>query len=241
MNATDNTGNFRKTIVYHYKFKLNNGELKEFRVALDSSTLNLIKPEIEIYPEWAELNFFKCPHCPLEELTDKYCPLAISLTNLVKCFSKAVSYEEVDVIVETEERKYEKHTTLQKGLSPLIGLYMVTSGCPVMNKLKPMVRHHLPFATEDETKYRVLSMYLLAQFFLQKRGEKPDWEMKRLVKIYEDVRIVNKNISKRLAGIKIEDANINALVILDCFADSVNFSLYKDMLDEIEILFNAYF
>ena len=49
----------------------------------------------------------------------------------------------------------ERSFTLQLGarqaiISPL-GIYMVTSGCPIMNKLRPMVRFHPPFATIAET------------------------------------------------------------------------------------------
>ena len=118
---------------------------------------------------------------------------------------------------------------------------MVTSGCSIMEKLKPMVRYHLPFATEEETRYRVISMYVLAQYFLFKRGKTVDWELKKLVDIYDDIQTVNKHFCKRLATIQSKDASINALIVLDCFADFVRFSINKKMLDEIEFLFNAYF
>ena len=207
---------------------------------LDNSTLNLIQATRDSYPEWTVLTFFQCPLCSLDASRQRFCPVAVSLCDPIERFCNFKSYEEVEVTIEIEERKYKKHTTLQKGLSSLIGIYMVTSGCPVMEKLKPMVRYHLPFATEAETKYRVLSMYLLAQYFLYRRGKRPDWELKDLVKIYEDIHIINKYFSQRFSQIKIEDASLNALVILDCFADSITFSITEDMLAEIEILFNAY-
>lgn len=230
-----------KVITYHYKFTFGDGVEKEFTVKLDNRTLNLIQPEKQSYPKWTELKHFKCPNCSLDEARHKFCPVAVNLVNLGDFFSSSISYEEVDVVIETEARRYTKHTTLQKGLSSLIGIYMVTSGCPVMEKLKPMVRYHLPFATIEETKYRVISMYLLAQYFLFKRGKQPDWELKELVKIYDDIRIVNKNLCKRFTDIGIEDASLNALVSLNCFADSVTFSIDKDLLDEIELIFDAYF
>lgn len=232
--------NYNKIITYQYKFTFCDGSIKEFNLRLDGKTLNLIQAGRKTYPEWTKLEFYKCPNCPLNGEMYKDCPVAVSLIDLVDSFKGSISCEEVDVTIETEARRYMKHASLQKGLSSLIGIYMVTSGCPIMEKLKPMVRHHLPFATEEETKYRAISMYLFAQFFIYKRGGEPDWDLRRLVKIYEDVRIVNKNFCKRLANIRIEDASINALVILDCFADSVAFSINKDMLDEIELLFNAY-
>ncbi len=117
---------------------------------------------------------------------------------------------------------------------------MVTSGCPIMEKLKPMVRHHLPFATTEETTYRVLSMYLLAQYFLYKRGKKPDWDLKGLVDIYDNIRTLNKAFCGRISHVEFKDAGINAVVILDNFADMVRYSIDKDNLDKIEVLFEAY-
>jgi len=109
-----------------------------------------------------------------------------------------------------------------------------------MEKLKPMVRYHLPFATEEETVYRVLSMYLLSQYFLQKRGIKPDWEMKKLVEVYRDVELVNRGLCKRISNSTTEDGCVNAVIILDCFAKSVITSIDKQMIREIEVLFDAY-
>jgi len=231
----------RDVITYHYRFTLANGLERDFELALDNRTLNLIRKEREVYPKWTLLAYHKCPNCMLDQQEHKFCPVATGLMDVVDFFKTSISYEEVDVLIETQERRYLKHTTLQRGLSSLIGIYMVTSGCPTMEKLKPMVRHHLPFATLAETQYRVLSMYVLAQYFLYRRGEKPDWELKKLVKIYEDIGTVNRHFSQRLSGIEAKDASVNALVHLDAFRDSVTLFINVNMLDEIELLFKAYF
>ncbi len=230
-----------RTITFNYKFKFGGGLEKEFHVKLDNKTLNLIKTKKESYPEWTELKYLKCPNCPLHEDHHAFCPVAVNLVDLVDFFQAAISYEEVELLIETEARGYIKHTTLQQAIHSLMGIYMVTSGCPIMEKLKPMVRYHLPFATLRETQYRVMSMYLLAQYFLHKRGKEPDWDLTNLVKIYDDIRIVNKSFFQRLAHIKIEDATLNALVKLDMFAQHVSFSIDRNVLDEMEYLFNAYF
>lgn len=62
-----------------------------------------------------------------------------------------------------------------------------------------------------------------------------------MVKIYDDIRIINKTFCNRLANIKIQDASLNAVVILDIFADFIPVSINEDMLGELEYLFNAYF
>jgi hypothetical protein len=117
---------------------------------------------------------------------------------------------------------------------------MVTSGCPLMEKLKPMVRYHLPFATKEETKYRVLSMYLLAQYFRHKCGKTPNWDLQALMDMYHDIKLLNKDFSQRLAHVRIEDASLNALALLDVFAQNLTFAIDKDNLDELERLFHAY-
>ena len=147
----------------------------------------------------------------------------------------------MEVCVETEARRYVKSTSLQEALSSLIGLHMVTSGCPVMGKLKPLVRHHLPFARAEETTYRVLSMYSLAQFFVARHGKPPDWMFKNLTAMYQAIHVVNEHFSRRLSEISTGDASLNALVMLDLFAQTITFSIDENALDELELLFEPYF
>ncbi len=228
------------TLNFTYRFLFKNGEEKKFSIFIDQTNLNNIKPEGIEYPEWTLMKNFRCPHCPLPEDTNPYCPVAINLVDVIKFFSDALSYEQVEIMIETSARNYIKKTSLQDGVSAMIGVLMVTSGCPVMGKLKPMVRFHLPFATLEETEYRVLSMYLLAQFFLWKKGNEPDWDMNNLVNIYEDIKVLNLNVCKQIADLETKDTSINSVVVLNNFADYVSFSIDQKMLDEVEILFKDY-
>lgn len=228
-------------ISFRYRFIFGRGFEKRIDVKLDKKTLNLIPTKRASYPKWTKLTFFRCPNCPLDENYHVFCPIAVNLVGLVDCFRDMISYQEVDLLIQSEERTYSKHTTLQQGISSLVGIYMVTSGCPIMERLKPMVYCHLPFATLRETQYRAMSMYLLGQYFLNRRGRKPDWELKNLVKIYDNIEIVNKSFFQRLAHIKIKDATLNALVKLDMFAKHISVSINRDVLDEMEYLFYAYF
>ncbi|MFH1287397.1 MAG: hypothetical protein ABII25_01710 [bacterium] len=223
----------------NYKFKFKDMYVKEFDINLDDKSLNLVKKrnsDIK-YPAWTELNYSKCPNCPLNENEHKHCPIAVTFTDVIYTFKGFVSYQEADVTVETKDRTYIKHVPLQKGLSSLMGIYMVTSGCPIMEKLKPMVKFHLPFASGEETSYRMVTMYLLTQFFKYKNGKEPDWGLENLVKIYDDIRIVNKSFCGRVSKIIVEDAGVNALVILDCFADQIIFSITENVLKQFAGLF----
>jgi len=178
-----------RVISFQYRFVFGRGFERTIDVNLDKKTLNLIQTRKASYPEWTALESFQCPNCSLDGDNHVFCPIAVNLVGLVDFFRDMISYKEVNLLIRSEERAYIKHTTLQQGISSLVGIYMVTSGCPVMDKLKPMVRFHLPFATLRETQYRVISMYLLAQYFLYRRGKKPDWELKNLVTIYDDIQI----------------------------------------------------
>lgn len=230
----------KKFITYRYIFKFKKETEKEFIVQLDSETLDLVVSKRESYPAWAKLKYFRCSNCPLDEKTNKFCPLALNIRELIDFFKDFISYEEVDVTVVSEARNYFKHTKIQEAVSSILGIYMVTSGCPVMDKLRPMVYVHLPFAKSGETVYRVFGMYLTAQYFLYKRGKKPDWDLKNLSHIYEEVRKVNKSFSERIASVIEKDATANALVILDCFAMSTAMTIDSGQIKKLEKMFDAY-
>jgi hypothetical protein len=117
---------------------------------------------------------------------------------------------------------------------------MVTSGCPIMDKLRPMVRTHLPFAKIEETTYRLASMYLLAQYFVQLHGGRPDWELRQLVGLCDDIGKVNQGFSRRLLSINPRDASLNGLASLDCFTMSAAFAIDRDHLSELEAMFRPY-
>jgi hypothetical protein len=103
-----------------------------------------------------------------------------------------------------------------------------------------MGRNHLPFSTMDETQYRVLSMYLLAQYFRAQDGKEPDWELERLKDLYEEIRAVNVAFSQRLKGVERKDTGRNAIAILDSFAFMVSFTIDRQKMDELRQLFSPH-
>lgn len=203
---------------------------KRFSVKLDKKTLDLMEPKASIFPDWALLANFSCPHCSLNRIKNKYCPVAVNLFEIIDFFKDSISYEEATVFIRSKERTYVKETKIQAGISSLIGIFMSSSGCPYLDELRPMVRFHLPFSSMEETIYKVVSMYLTSQYFKMRNNEEPDWELKNLVKIYKDIHIVNKNVSKNISMLSEKDANLNAIVILDTFANFTLFSIDSDEL-----------
>ncbi|MEX2117197.1 MAG: hypothetical protein WEB37_09930 [Bacteroidota bacterium] len=221
-----------------YRFDFEDGPEKDFAIELEAESLSLILEGNQPKPEWTRLKYHQCENCPLPDSVE-YCPVALNLASLVESFQDSISFEKTKVTVETKERVFVKDTTLQKGLSALIGIYMVTSNCPVMDWLRPMVRFHLPFATSRETVYRAVSMYLTAQFFIMRKGGAPDWDMRNLSEIYKAISVVNRGISKRISNASTNDANVNAVVILHSVGESLPYMI-ENGLNEIEPLFSHY-
>ncbi|MCX5784991.1 MAG: hypothetical protein NTX59_04835 [Elusimicrobia bacterium] len=206
---------------YKYIIKFDGAEEKVIDIQLDPVTLNLLPKKDGDFPQWTLLDYGKCSVCPYDGASQKYCPLALNLAHVTKMFSDKSSTMTVDVRVVSREREYFKRTSLQTALSSAIGIYMVTSGCPVMDILKPMVRYHLPFASLNETVNKSVSSYLLQQYLRKKEGLEPDWELKKLSKAYENIEILNRAIVGRIRKVSEKDANCNAVIILDVFAKMV--------------------
>src|SRR6266581_710853 len=227
-----------ETMRFLYEFTFPDGTVKEFEVCLDAETLELVAKKDTPKPAWTKLKYFQCDNCPLPDEVE-YCPVAVNLATLVETFKDSISFENTTVTVHSAERTYGKDTTLQKGLSSIIGIYMVTSNCPVMDQLRPMVRFHLPFASADETVYRAVAMYLVAQYFRARKGKAPDWELEHLTDIYREVGIVNAGMTERLRHASTEDANVNAVTILSTQGDMVPMYL-EESLVEMEHLFRGF-
>lgn len=225
-------------IVYSYRFK--NGSPLTFTLLLERQTLGLMLEKKPDPPLWTLLNHKKCENCPLELRAHTYCPVALNFADIAEPFKDVVSHENVSVTVTTHERTYAKETTIQMGLSPLIGIIMTTSGCPIMEHLKPMVRFHLPFASLDETIFRMVSMYLMVQYYRSQDGKPAEQGLDGLAKVYSQVSIVNRDFANRLRDAAKKDANINALVNLDCFAAMVPLAA-DETLKAIKPYFAAYF
>jgi hypothetical protein len=232
--------NSSKTVSVEYNFKLLDGTESRFLVELDEETLQLRHARPATLPDWTLLTLHQCPNCPLDPAKHTHCPAAVSLVGLVKTFHEGVSYELADVQVHSMNREFSKRTPLQYGVSSLMGLLMVTSGCPVLNKLRPMAHTHLPFASAQETLYRICSMYLLGQYFIQQEGGTPDWSLEKMGQMFEGISLVNRSLCSRLSEVtRSSDAVNNALANLDCLALLTTYSVKSD-LDKIKEVFLAW-
>jgi hypothetical protein len=224
-----------------YKFHLADGREQIFTVRLHPETLAIADAPPEEPPEWTRLDFQRCQNCPLDPRVHAHCPIAVRVTHLIDAFKESRSYEEATVTVETDLRTYTSRTSLQRGLSSMLGIYMVASGCPVMNKLRPMVATHLPFASVFETTYRTISMYVMAQFLRNAWGEEPDFELRDLPALLEAIAKVDEGFCGRLSALGIEDASLNAIAILSILGENLTYTLSRKNLEPWEKIFREHY
>lgn len=222
-----------------YSFYLEGDQKEVFVLELDPVTLEVVDKISTPLPDWTRLEYHQCPHCPLQAVGHSHCPLAASIAGVVKQFQHIISYDEIFLQVETNERMTTQKTTTQRALSSFMGVVMAVSGCPHTSFFKPMARFHLPLASEEETIYRSTSMYLLAQYFRLREGFAPDFSLTGLNNIYKNIQTVNSSIIERLRKASTADSSTNAIIILDMYARIMPYVI-EDALEDIRYLFTPY-
>ncbi len=221
-----------------YRVALPDSRERVFNLELDHDTAELTSPPMEQPPAWTELTFNQCVGCPLDAAKSKHCPAALHLAGVIDGFSDLVSYDQVRVTVETEERSVAATLSAQQALASLMGLIMASSGCPRTAVFRPMARFHLPFSSEAETAYRVASMYLMAQHFKARAGGPADIGLANLDTVYRGLHAVNRGMATRLRAASRQDAIVNAIVLLDVYSSLVPAAIHE-ILDEIKPAFAA--
>ena len=225
---------------YHYTFRFESTLTLEFEIRLDATTLAYESQHLGDPTGGVPAGTFPCQECPLRDTEVRACPVITNVAPLMESFRGTASFDPVSVTVAMEERVItSREITLQKALSSMLGIIMVTSGCPDLDKLRPMVRLHLPFASGQETSFRAASTYLLAQYLRTVQGLDPDWDLAGLAAIYRRIEAINRDLCEWLRVNSSDDANPNALVILDVFAKMLPKSIEHN-LAEFEALFAPY-
>jgi hypothetical protein len=223
----------------NYKFIFADNKCEDYQVELDEKNLQLKQHSIKRLPDWTRLEYNQCDHCPLDSKVVSICPVAANLEPLVELCGNMSSYDKLDVEIETSERTYlVTNTTNQRAFSSLLGLVIATSPCPHTTFFRSMARFHLPLANEQETLYRATSSYLLMQYFIKKSGNKADFDLQGLNKIYKNMQVINANMATRLRTASSNDAAVNAIILLDLFAKDIPYCI-DDALDELHYLFSS--
>jgi hypothetical protein len=219
-----------------YQFDLPDGSKRHVDLNFAAADFRLSNPTPIDPPFWTELKFSQCANCPLS--TDEYphCPAALHMAPAVESLKALVSFDVVGVTVTQPERTVHAETTAQQAMSSVLGLIMATSGCPWTDRLRPMARFHLPFASEAETVYRSVCMFLLARELV---GVGDAHGFTQLTDLYENLHVVNRDMSRRLGAATRTDPARNAMALLDSYTTLLPAAL-ESSLQELKPLFDAW-
>lgn len=215
--------------VISYKLHLGSGQPILFSVETERQAA--IAPTAR-QPFWTQLEHHQCPNCPLAGSGHSHCPAALDIEHIVETYSHVDSHVEVDVDVQIGDRRHSKRTDVQTALQSLLGLTLATSACPVLSQMKGPGRLHMPFASVEETLFRMVGAYFVGQYLKSRQGVAADFTLDSLRQLYSEVQTVNRYLKRRLDDAVSRDANTNAVVSLMSMAMLVSFSL-DQQLDEL--------
>ncbi|WP_271411797.1 DUF6901 family protein [Pseudomonas sp. Q1-7] len=206
----------------------------EYRISLDDLHEFSYRIELDreydqaraaVAPKWTRLEHQQCSNCPLSRDAYSHCPAAVDLHRVIEDFQGLPAFKKAQVWVRTPEREYAKVVGLEEGLRALLGVIMATSACPVLGKLKPMAQQHLPFASNQEFILRAVSLYLARQYFNFREGRHADWELKGLVRLFQQLQLVNQAFWQRIHDTCEGDSNLKAFLTFFSMASSMTYSL----------------
>jgi hypothetical protein len=219
-----------------YRFDLPDGTQTAVNFTFDAVDFRLSNAPTSAPPFWTDLSFNQCANCPLNAADHPHCPAALQMASAIEPLKALVSFDTVGVTVTQAERTIYAETTAQQAMSSVLGLIMATAGCPWTDRFRPMARFHLPFASEVETVYRSVCMFLLAR---EMAGATPLGGFAALASLYENLHVVNRDMSRRLGAATRTDPAQNAMALLDAYTTLLPAAL-ESSLDELRPLFDAW-
>ena len=204
-----------------YRITLDDEHTFSYQIELDRDP----RPVADKLPPWTRLEYQQCSNCPLNRAEHQHCPAAVDVHRVIGDFQGLPAVTRAFVWVRTPEREYSKQVGLEEGLRSLLGVIMATSACPVMARLRPMAQQHLPFASNREFILRAVALYLARQYFNSREGRRPDWELRGLVKAFQQLQLVNQAFWQRIHATCEGDSNLKAFLTFFSMANSMTVSL----------------
>ncbi len=205
-----------------YRITLDDDHQFSYCIELDRA---YVLEAVEAAPAWARLGHQQCSNCPLSKDTFSHCPAAVDLHRVIEDFQGLPAFKKASVWVRTPEREYTKQVSLEEALRSLLGVIMATSACPILGKLRPMAHNHLPFASNQEFTLRTVSLYLSRQYFNFREGRHADWELKGLVRMFQQLQLVNQAFWQRIHDTCEGDSNLKAFLTFFSMSSSMSYSL----------------
>lgn len=227
-------------ITITYNIVVKGGRTHRFTLEIDAATVEMRVRTATLRSDWTPLPVHQCSHCPLTVDRHPHCPVAVNIEHVIGSLGSLVSYEEVELEIELNERRMLSKVPAQSAICSILGLAIATSRCPHTAFLKPMARFHLPLAGLEETLYRVVGTYLIGEYYRAMEGGAQELNLNRLHQVYHNLEIMNGALARRLKMANSEaDAAINGLIILNTYAQAVPFFVDHE-LKEMRPLFDDY-
>lgn len=219
--------------MFTYSFQLADGRILKYEIDPERAA-DPARDQGE-HPYWTRLGNHQCPACPLSTQDTRHCPVALDIAPVVEDFADISSVEQAIVSVTAPNRTYSRKCDVQVGLNSMLGLLMATSGCPLLGRLRHLANFHLPFASTEESLFRIVGGYLIQQYFIFKDGGTPDLDLQKLDAFYQDLSDVNTAFADRIREAIRNDAGANAVVLFWSMSYLVKFSLAEQMEQERRI------
>jgi hypothetical protein len=168
------------------------------------------------------------------------CPAAVGLAPIVAAFHDTWSCETVEIAVATPSRLVTKQAGLQDALSGVVGLTLVTSGCPILMPLRPLALTAMPFCELHEMFAHIATLYAFGQMRRHQRGLPADCTFTGLTALAADVAAVYQGLLDRLEEVSHKDAVRNALLQQHCYMQYISPATLAERLARLDPLFSAY-
>lgn len=205
-----------------YRITLDDDHEFRYRIDLDRKYDH---EHAQVAAKWTRLENQRCSNCPLNPQQFSHCPAALDLERVIEDFRGLPAFQKALVWVRTPEREYSKLVSLEEGVRSLLGVIMATSACPRLARLKPMAHQHLPFASQQEFALRAVTLYLARQYFNHREQRHADWELKGLVRLFQQLQLVNQAFWQRILDICEGDSNLKAFLTFFSMSSSMSYSL----------------
>jgi hypothetical protein len=204
-------------------------QAQPIRLDVDELASSSIEQPDVNYPDWTLLERHRCDFCATEAGSRRTCPAALAIQPAVEAFKSRISYEKTRMQVTRGDVRTEAKLPIQEAARAVFGLLMGLSDCPVMLKLKPMARFHVPLAGPEHTVFRFIGSYLIAQYLKHQQAGQPDWDLNGLVELANDLHRLNVCMADRLRDAAQKDAAVNSLVFLDMFTYAVRMDVEESL------------
>ncbi|MBI4425228.1 MAG: hypothetical protein HY554_15975 [Elusimicrobia bacterium] len=183
---------------------------------------------------WTDLEFQKCPSCPLPKNLVPTCPAALSMQTTLGKLREHTSIEEVKATaVDARGRTQTVEGPLQNVGATLVQLAVFVSGCPVGKEFKPYLEDLPPFVSSQQ-----LSRHIVTKILAKHDGV---WESARaeLVGTLNALHEIFVHLMKRLLNggePPAQDAIPNSIAHLDAVAQTLSVradALFQQMTVEL--------